>query len=210
MAREQFLRIWDGLPDLKRAELIDGTVFVASPVSAGHGFTDFVTQGWLMSYAARTPGCRGGANMTWLMLESAPQPDCCLTSQPVRLGGKHNNLAVGAPELIIEVTWSSHSHDYGPKRALYQRAGVKEYLTIDEFDCKVVWRRLVAGSYRNIAPGPDGIIKSAAFPGLWLDPAALWDEEHGATRILNVLDQGLLSPEHAAFVKRRARAGAKT
>lgn len=208
MSRERFLRVWEQLPDLKFAELIDGTVFVASPVAAEHGFADSYMQGWLMVYAARTPGCRSGSNMTWLMKESAPQPDCCLTVAPIKLGGKQHNIAVGAPQLVVEITFSTRSHDYGPKRALYQRAGVKEYLTVDGLTETVVWRRLVGGSYRALLPDDKGVVRSVEFPGLWLSTKALWDER-GSSELLQVLEEGLRSPEHAAFVRRLERAKLK-
>jgi hypothetical protein len=37
LTREEFLRRWEELPDLKNAELIDGVVHVPSPVSRDHG-----------------------------------------------------------------------------------------------------------------------------------------------------------------------------
>jgi Uma2 family endonuclease len=37
---EEFLRRWEDLPELKNAELIDGVVYVPSPVSLDHGRFD--------------------------------------------------------------------------------------------------------------------------------------------------------------------------
>ncbi|WP_143392975.1 hypothetical protein [Fimbriiglobus ruber] len=42
------------------------------------------------------------------------------------------------------------------------------------------------------------MIRSEAFPGLWLDPAALIRED--LATVLSVLNRGLASPEYAAFV----------
>ena len=42
------------------------------------------------------------------------------------------------------------------------------------------------------------ILRSVVFAGLWLDPAALLAKDK--QRMLAVLQQGLQSPEHAAFV----------
>jgi hypothetical protein len=52
----------------------------------------------------------------------------------------------------------------------------------------------------ELPPGPDGIYRSEVFPGLWLDPAALL--RHDGPRVLEVLRQGLATPEHGAFVAR--------
>lgn len=55
------------------------------------------------------------------------------------------------------------------------------------------------GEYRLLPVNKDGIIRSQVFPGLWLASALLTGE---LPEVLGVLQQGLSSPEHAAFVKR--------
>ena len=59
------------------------------------------------------------------------------------------------------------------------------------------------GRFEPLPPGPDGILGSEVFPGLWLDPAAL--ARGGKQTVKLVLQQGLASPEQAAFVARLAR-----
>ena len=54
------------------------------------------------------------------------------------------------------------------------------------------------GKFEELPLGADGILRSETFPGLWLDPAALVNKDR--QRLLEVLRQGLASPEHAAFV----------
>ena len=61
-----------------------------------------------------------------------------------------------------------------PNLRLYERSGVREYITVMPHEQEIVWRELVQGSYREIAPDADGLFRSRVFPGLWLDPAALW------------------------------------
>src|SRR6185436_13214934 len=109
MSREEFLRRWDALPGLKNAELIEGTVYVPSPVSADHGEVEMPLAAWLKLYAWATPGCKPGHNATWLILGSAPQPDLYLAILPEYGGlssfdGKYRS---GAPELAIEICVSS-------------------------------------------------------------------------------------------------------
>ena len=77
-----FLHRWEAMPGLKFAELIDGVVYVPSPVTSKHGRTESRVVTWLGTYVAGTPVCDTGSQSTWLMLESAPQPDCYLWIRP--------------------------------------------------------------------------------------------------------------------------------
>lgn len=201
MTRDEFLCRWDALPELKNAELIDGIVYMASPVSNRHSTFDVLIHGWLIGYVAATLGCQAGSNETWLMAESAPQPDSYLRILPDHGGQSRMEgpYCAGAPELIVEVCASSATHDFGPKLALYQRAGVKEYVTLSLVPQEVVWRELVEGSYVPLRLGNDGILRSRVFAGLWLDPEALLAGD--AATLLERLREGLKSREHAEFVE---------
>ncbi len=201
LKRDEFLRRWEAMPELKRAELIGGLVYMPSPVTIDHGSHDTLVIGWLLHYAARTPGCNAGSNRTWLMLEDAPQPDADLRILP-EYGGQswvENSLGAGAPELSAEISLSSASYDLGPKMRLYQTAGVKEYLTVLLGESKVMWHRLVEGKYTLLPRSSDGLLRSVIFPGLWLDPEALLSQD--GARLLDVLDMGLRSPEHQDFIR---------
>jgi len=201
LTREEFLRRWDALPELKNAELIDGIVYMPSPVSILHCEHDSVLIWWLTQFAIATPGCKCGNNGTWLMLESAPQPDSALRILP-EYGGQSSvegSYGLGAPELAVEICASRATYDVGPKLALYQRAGVREYLTVTLDPGEVVWRELVAGSYAPMTAGRDGILRSRVFPGFWLDGDAAMTED--GPRLQAVLNQGLASGEHVAFVR---------
>jgi hypothetical protein len=208
LTREEFLRRWDALPELKFAELIEGVVYLPSPLTRSHGSHDALVQAWAVHYEAETPGAETGANATWLMLSDAPQPDCCLCIAP-EYGGRAGEVrGLGAPELIVEVTRSTRARDFGPKLRLYRAAGVLEYITVVLQKPHVAWRQLVEGDYVTLAPDPDGLLRSRVFPGLWLDPAALLRRD--ARRVLDVLKQGLASPEHRRFVEELAsRAGSQ-
>jgi hypothetical protein len=200
LSRKEFLRRWEALPQLKFAELIEGVVYMPSPVTLSHGSHEGLVNFWLTMYTARTPGCEAGTNATWLMLEDAPQPDGFLRIDPEYGGqsGLERGLGKGAPELVAEVCQSGASYDLGPKLRLYRKAGVPEYLTLLLTENKVIWRRLVAGDYVPLQPGPEGWLRSIAFPGLWLDPDALLRCD--AARVLRVLNKGLRSQEHRQFV----------
>src|SRR5207247_5498478 len=51
--------------------------------------------------------------------------------------------------------------------------GVGEYLAWITGESRLVWWELRQGEYQEIPPDADGLLKSRAFPGLWLDAAAL-------------------------------------
>jgi Uma2 family endonuclease len=199
MELEEFLRRWEALPDLKNAELIDGIVFVSSPVGLRHSDFDSQISLWLGTYSAATPGARSGHNATCIMLGSSPQPDCHLRLVTERGSSRvARNLLHGAPELVVEIVESSYSHDFGPKKALYQRAGVREYITVEAVMQDLIWRVLEDGSYVTMKPDAGGILRSRVFPGLWLNPADLWALDDST--MLALLRQGLDSPEHKAFI----------
>ncbi|MGA2588272.1 MAG: Uma2 family endonuclease [Bryobacteraceae bacterium] len=203
MTVEEFLRSWEELPDLKNAELIDGVVHVSSPVSSEHGSLDTLIHMWLAYYAQATPGCRAGNNSTWLMLDSAPQPDAYLRSHGGQ-SGDDRLYCTGAPELAVEISLTSTEVDFGPKRKLYQRAGVQEYITTELFRKRLVWHVLQNGVYFYQEYPPDGILRSLVFPGLWLDVTAFWAED--GAKMLAVLNAGLSSEDHQKFVERLAAA----
>jgi Uma2 family endonuclease len=137
--------------------------------------------------------------------DSAPQPDLALEIDP-KFGGQsrlEGEYAAGAPELIVEISHTTSAKDKGAKLRLYERSGVLEYLTVRPRQQQIVWRELVDGKYREIAPAEDGCLRSGVFPGLWLDPAALWAGDLNA--VAETVHQGIATPEHAEFVERLAR-----
>jgi hypothetical protein len=203
---EEFLRRWEELPELKRAELIDGAVYVPAPVSLAHGRLNSQTAWWLGHYQQATLGCQAGTNTTWLMAGSVPQPDVYLRIAP-EYGGQSSterSLGAGAPELAVEICVTSTNPDLGPKLALYQRVGVREYLTVELFGKRLTWRVLENGVYAAQSVPSDGILKSRVFPGLWLDSAAFWADD--GAKMQAVVNQGLASEEHRQFVARLAEA----
>ena len=200
LTSDEFLRRWEAMPDLKFAELIDGIVYMPSPVSLPHGQFDAPLTGWLVNYAAGTPGCSICSNTTWVMgNRDVPQPDVAMLIAPAYGGqsGLRGEYAAGAPEFVVEVATSSRSRDLGIKRQLYQRMGVREYLVAVTRGEKCIWHELTPEGYRVLEPDSDGVYRSRCFPGLWLDAAALWRLDYAGMNA--VLAQGIATPEHAAF-----------
>src|SRR5438132_4518989 len=75
LAREEFERRYDAMPNLKKAELIEGVVYMPSPVRwSQHAGPQADFLGWLVHYRAFTPGVRVGGNGTIrLDVENEPQ-----------------------------------------------------------------------------------------------------------------------------------------
>ena len=201
LSREEFLRRWEAAPEFKLAELIGGIVYMPPPVRASHSTSDNLIGVWLGLYANSTPGCEAGQNATWLMLDDAPQPDAHLRITEER-GGRStidDDYFHGAPELAAEVSLSSTSYDLNQKKDLYAAAGVREYVAVLGREREVRWHRLVGDEYQELDAGPDGIIRSVVFPGLWLNVEALL--RRSSSDLLATLDRGLRSPEHAEFAE---------
>jgi Uma2 family endonuclease len=205
LSRDEFLRRWEAMPQLKRAELIGGVVYMPSPLSLEHGETDSHVATWLGVYKAGTPGCATANNATWLMLEDSPQPDTSLRILPEYGGqsGVQGRYASGAPEFLAEVCLSSTSYDLHQKLDLYEEAGVQEYLAVLLRERELRWHRLIDARFQVLPAPADGVYRSAVFPGLWLNGPALLAGDLG--QVLVTLQQGLDSPEHAAFVEQLAR-----
>jgi Uma2 family endonuclease len=209
LTRDEFERRYHAMPHVKKAELVEGIVYMPSPVSLeGHAVphADFI--GWLIHYRAYTPGVQAGDNgTTRLDLDNEPQPDAFLRILP-EFGGQSRTVddhVEGAPELLAEVASSSASYDLHEKLNAYRRNGVKEYVVWRVWDRAIDWFRLRSGRYEPAGLTPAGLYQSEIFPGLWLDPAALLRGD--LAKVLSILQQGLATDEHAAFVKKLAAAG---
>ncbi len=203
MDGETFLALYEQTPEGFKAELIEGTVFVASPVSYRHSNSHAGVTTWLGYYWANTPGTVLHDDPTIrLGPRKVPQPDAALRIEGP-LGGRSRHegeYIAGPPELVVEVAYSSRAIDLNRKFETYQSAGVGEYLVVVLHEARVAWWTLRDGRFEPLAPGSDGLFRSTVFPGLWLDPSALLRRD--MARVIAVLTLGLDSPEHAAFVAR--------
>jgi Uma2 family endonuclease len=202
LTRAEFERRYEAMPQVKKAELIEGVVYMPSPVRLEHHaapHADLI--GWLAVYRAHTPGVRVADNVTLrLDLDNEPQPDATLLIEPASGGNVQlsEDYIEGAPELVAEVASSSASFDLHTKLRVYRRNGVQEYLVWRVQDHAIDWFVLRDEEYLSLSPDASGRLRSEVFPGLWLDPAAMARSD--LTTVLAVLQQGLGSPEHAAFV----------
>lgn len=188
LGRAEFERRYRAMPELKKAELVEGRVYVGSPVGRLHRGPHALVIGWLTTYAAQRPDFEVLADTTLrLDDENEPQPDVMLRRESAAGGGSvvdEDGYVAGAPELIVEVASSSSSYDLHEKKRVYARHGVHEYLVWRVRDGALDWFRLAGDDYRPVAPGADGSILSSACPGLRLDVNALL--AHDAATVLAV------------------------
>jgi Uma2 family endonuclease len=206
LSRAEFERRYRAMPQIKKAELIEGVVFMPSPVRLKrHAGPHSDVIGWLAVYKADTPGIELADNGTArLDLDNEPQPDAMLLIDP-QCGGQSRiseDVVENAPELVVEIASSSASYDLHSKLHVYRRSGVREYVVWRVLDRAVDWFVLRDGEYHRGSAASDGLCRSALFPGLWLDVEALLRRELAA--VMKAVYAGLATPEHARFVERLA------
>jgi hypothetical protein len=126
LTRDEFERRYEAMPHVKKAELIEGVVYMPSAVRLtlhGSPHADLIT--WLGVYRAGTPGVRVGDNTSVrLDLDNEPQPEALMIVEP-GYGGRvkisDDDYVEGAPDLAAEVAASSASIDLNLKFRVYRR-----------------------------------------------------------------------------------------
>ncbi len=205
LTRLEFERRYNAMPEVKKAELIEGVVYMALPLrfkphAEPHG--RLIT--WLGVYQAATPGVEMGIEPTVrLDIENEPQPDGILRISSE--SGGHSTLSddgylEGSPELIAEIAASSAAIDLGDKKRAYRRNGIQEYIVWQVFDQTINWFTLQNGDdYVSLQTNQQGVIGSQVFPGLWLDVPAML--QGNMQQVLTVLQAGISSTDHQVFVQ---------
>ncbi len=213
LTRAEFERRYDAMPGLKKAELIEGVVQMPSPVRwRRHSSPHAALVTWFGNYWTCTPGVQVGDNSSVrLDLDNEPQPDVVMLIDPARGGQARisdDDYVEGAPELVAEVAASTAGIALNAKLEIYRRNGVREYLVWRLQEGEIDWFALRQGQYQRLSKSAAGIYQSEVFPGLWLDSAALVRLDLPV--VLQILQQGVATPEHAAFVTRLQQAGGGT
>jgi len=203
--RYEFERRYDAMSSLKKAELIEGIVYMAAALRfKSHGQPHGWIMTWLGNYEAMTSGVAvGDAPTVRLDMDNEPQPDAVLLILP-EAGGQaslsEDDYIEGAPELMVEIAASSVAIDLHTKKQVYRRNGVKEYIVWQVLEQKISWFYLEQGEYVELPVDTDGIIRSRIFPGLRLAVASIL--AGNMKHVLQVLQEGVQSTEHAAFVQK--------
>ncbi|MFQ3628001.1 MAG: Uma2 family endonuclease [Cyanobacteriota bacterium] len=208
LSRTEFERRYEAMPELKKAELVEGVVYMASPLrikSHGEPHGNVVT--WLGTYKAFTPEVILGIEPTVrLDPDNELQPDAVLFIPGQRASISRDDYIEGAPELIVEIAASSAAIDLHDKKRGYRRNQVQEYLVWRTLEGQLDWFVLEAEEYRAIAPDEAGIIQSRVFPGLWLAVDALLAGD--LSKVLSTLQAGLAIATHPDFVQRLSASSA--
>jgi Uma2 family endonuclease len=210
MTQTEFHRAYDQMPDGYKAELLGGVVFVCEPLGFPHGGRHLRLASVFDAYQAFTPGVQAADNATVILgKKDEVQPDLLLRVQPAYKGqsrdreSKKDGFYVqGAPELTAEVAHTSKSIDLHLKKQRYARAGVLEYIVLCLKPAELRWFDLRGNS--ELSADKDGVFRSIAFPGLWIDSTHLLADQYQP--LMDTLKRGLASADHADFVARLAQA----
>ncbi len=178
LTRAEFERRYNAMPNVKKAELIEGVVYMPSPVRVkSHGKPHGKIMTWLGNYCASALNIDFGDNITLrLDADNEPQPDAALWIEEAQGGRSHiseDDYLEGPPELIVEVASSSASYDLREKLNVYRRNGVQEYIVWRVYDAQIDWFSLQNEQYVLLQPDENGIIESRVFSGLRLNVAAM-------------------------------------
>lgn len=193
LSHAEFTRRYEAMPHLKKAELIEGVVYMTAAVRITHGRAHAQIIGWLSVYSAKTPGLDLADNASvHLGTDTEVQPDVLLRLEP-SFGGKSHTTSkdylTGPPELIVEIAGSSAAYDLHNKLNIYQKYGVQEYLVWRIYDREIDWFVLHQGKYQPLEPNEQGIIESKIFSGLKLSVPSLLAGD--LATVLDVLQAGM-------------------
>ncbi len=190
------------MPPGTKAELIGGVVVMPRPLGDRHGIVDAYAGLWLGYYKSRTPGTKVSHNATTILDdENEFQPDCWLRILPEKGGRTRSGRHV---RRRLSRNWSSKSPPRpGRSTSAPSSPNTSGLAPSNTSSSPSIPTRSSGTSARGIGssgsiPDPDGIYRSTTFPGLWLDPLALFADDGAA--LLATLDLGLATPQHAAFV----------
>ena len=198
LTRAEFEQRYQAIPDFKKAELLHGVVYMASPVRLRqHGRPHGIIAAWMTLFEDSRPQYEFAIDTSIRLTdEDEPQPDSFLYLTPDhggRLRIDADGYAIGAPEFVVEVDASTADIDIGIKREVYEQAGVLEYLVWRVEDATINWWVLRGNRFELLLPDESGVIRSVNLPGLWLNVPALLRRDRAA--VLQTLREGLASTE---------------
>ena len=204
LTRAEFERRYEAMPEKVKAELIEGVVYMASPVRITHHAKPHSRiMGWLFNYCADTKGVDFADNSTVrLDYDNQPQPDAVLFIKEDFGGNSYISLddyLVGSPELVVEIASSTASYDTTEKKKIYRRNGVKEYIIWRVDDEEIDWFALENGEYILLEADKNGVLESRSFGGLRLNVKAVLADD--LAKVLSDLQKGLATKKHKEFVK---------
>ena len=206
LSRAEFQRRYAMYPEIKKAELIEGVVIVGSPVHAQHSEPHADFAGLLAIYRWHTPGLRLADNQSVLLEQDIElQPDLCVRLEAAgeeRVQMTEEGLYIGAPDFVVEIAASSSANDLHSKLNVYRRNGVQEYLVLLAYERETRFFRLADGEYDAVEPDADGVLRSQVLPGFRFRSDWFW--EGRMKELLQLVQEGIASPEHEEFAAKLA------
>ena len=169
------------------AEWVDGEVIMTSPASVSHqdlaGFLGSVLRTFVEQ---RDLGVTLVAPFQMKLEGSGREPDLIFLARD-HLDRLRTTYLAGPADLAVEIiSPESVGRDRGEKFYEYEQAGIPEYWLLDPQARRAEFYQLdPAGVYQLIAPGQEGIYRSAVVPGFWLRVSWLWQQP--LPRVLDVL-----------------------
>ncbi len=190
--QSEFHRRYSADPTISHAELVEGVVYVSSPLRIrAHGQPHGQIMAWLGLYYLTQTNLVLADNATLILDDkNEVQPDAMLFDlNSDRTQITDQDYVQGSPELIVEIAASSAAIDLHTKKSLYERFGVQEYVVWSTGDRRLDWFELVGDRYQDLEPDAAGIFRSRVFPGLWLAGRSLL--EGNLTDVRAIAEQGL-------------------
>jgi Uma2 family endonuclease len=177
------------VPDGRKADLIAGVIYMASPDNLDAADVFGLLHAVMRLYVERNDlGSVHGPRVAFRINgANGPEPDVAFVSRD-RRNLLRRGFVDGPPDLAIEiVSPDSVERDYVAKRHQYREAGVSEYWIIDEENQRLTLLRLDArGRYREVRPR-QGKYLSRVLPGFFLRADWLWQDP--LPRVMDLLNQ---------------------
>lgn len=151
----------------ERYELIEGELFVTPLPTRRH---QLVLSNLFYVLSAHVRASRLGWILdnvgVYLDEQTYLVPDLAFISRE-RRGAMGTRGVEAVPDLVCEIlSPSTRRRDLVTKRALYARAGVREYWLTDPLAQSLTVLILESGGFVELRPGDDGVVVSRALPGI--------------------------------------------
>ncbi|MDZ7359185.1 MAG: Uma2 family endonuclease [candidate division KSB1 bacterium] len=154
----------------RKADLIDGEIYLASPATLVHEDCLTCLQALLRFYVnAKQLGVIIGSRVAMKVSEyDAPEPDIMFIKKE-RLHLLGETEIFGPADLVVEVVSpGSRRLDFVDKRELYANYGVLEYWLIDLYKQQAFFWKNLNGVWEELPVDEKGVVRSEALPGFWL------------------------------------------
>jgi Uma2 family endonuclease len=156
-----------------RVELLEGQLVAMNDIGPPHALAVDALAELLIPAVAGRVAVRV-QNPVTLDRRSEPQPDIVLARRPWD-GYPARHPGPGDILLLVEVADSSRDIDFGAKREIYARAGIREYWIVDlTRKVVVVCRDPADGRYRLERDIASGLLGVEALPGITVPAEALF------------------------------------